>query len=357
MQPLDLFIYMKKTSLRSIQFGHPEPEKNRNPVWPVFIPFAGCPFRCVYCSQYVQTGQTAGNSRETAAQMTRGIMARHRKTRRPISLGFFGGTFTAMNREDMIFLLEQACLLKKNGAVDHIRCSTRPDFISREILDILKTCHLDMIELGIQSFDHQALKSSGRGYSSSRAIQACRMVKDQGFELGVQLLPGLPGSKPAGFAQDIRTTMDIMPDAVRIYPCLVLKNTPLAGLLSQGQYLPWDLENTVSAIAPGLLNLWLKKIPVIRLGLAPEPELIENILAGPWHPALGALCRSAALRDYFLSRLEKIQCFPSMINIPERYASDFWGHKKMNVRCYAQKGITGETVKPWKKDFFRIYFS
>lgn len=357
MQPLDLFIHMKKVSLRSIHFGHPEPEKNRNPVWPVFIPFAGCPFRCVYCSQYAQTGQADRTCRETAGQMTRGIIARHKKTGRPISLGFFGGTFTAMNREDMIFLLKQASLLKRKGAVDHIRCSTRPDFISREILDILKSCHLNMIELGIQSFDHHTLKSSGRGYSSDRAILACRMVKDHGFELGVQLLPGLPGSKLSGFAQDIRTTMDIMPDIVRIYPCLVLKDTLLARRMSQGQYLPWDLETAVSVIAPGLLNLWLKKIPVIRLGLAPEPELIANILAGPWHPALGALCRSAALRDYFLSRLEKVQSSPCMINIPERYASDFWGHKKMNAPYYAQKGITREMVRSWKEQSFRIYFS
>jgi histone acetyltransferase (RNA polymerase elongator complex component) len=357
LQPLDLFIHMKKASLRSIQFGHPEPQKNRNPVWPVFIPFAGCPFRCVYCSQYAQTGQAAVTRRETAAQMTSGIMARHRKTGRPVSLGFFGGTFTAMNREDMISLLKQACFLKRKGAVDHIRCSTRPDFISLEILDILKSLHLDMIELGIQSFDHHTLKSSGRGYSGARAILACRMVRDHGFELGVQLLPGLPGSKPSGFAQDISTTMGIMPDIVRIYPCLVLKDTPLARSMIQGHYLPWDLETAVSVIAPGLLNLWLKKIPVIRLGLAPEPELMANILAGPWHPALGSLCRSAALREYFLSRLKNIPSTPCMINIPERYASDFWGHKKMNAPYYAQNGITREMVMSWKEQSFRIYFS
>lgn len=341
----------------SIQFKHPEPKKNKNPVWPVFTPFAGCPFKCIYCSQFAQTGQTDITLKQIAPHVTEEILARHQKNCRPISIGFFGGTFTGINQKDMIFLLKQACKLKKSGAVNHIRCSTRPDFINENILNILKAYNLDMIELGIQSFDNNTLKSSGRGYSSSLAIEACLMVKEQDLELGVQLMPGLPGSELTGFDMDIRITEYIAPDIVRIYPCLVLKNTPLAALMNKGHYKPWNLQTTVSNISRGLLKLWLSNIPVIRIGLSPEPSLIKNILAGPWHPALGSICRSDALKNYFLSRLETIQEKPLVINIPERYASDFWGYKKMNARSYAEKGITREKVITWEKDSFRVYFS
>ena len=340
-----------------LQFNHPEPQKTKNPVWPVFIPFAGCPFKCVYCSPYAQTGQSARSPEQLARQMTAGILDRYQRTGSPISLGFFGGTFTAINDKDMHFLLKQAWILKKDGVVNHIRCSTRPDYISEKILGILGDYNLDMIELGIQSFDDKVLESSGRMYSAARAVKACHMVKEHGFELGVQLLPGLPGSEVAGFIRDVRITTNIVPNIVRIYPCLVLKGTSLAEQMNKGLYKPWSLQVTTSIISEALLILWLKKIPVIRLGLTPETELSKNILAGPWHPALGAICRSAALKSYFLLRLATTCSKPILINIPERYISDFWGHNKMNENSYSKRGITREIVRPWKEKYFRIYLS
>jgi len=348
---------MKRASPLVLEFEHPEPEKTKGPVWPVFIPFAGCPFRCVYCSPYAQTGQSARNAHQTAQDMTAAILARQQETGRPTAIGFFGGTFTALKEKDMLLFLEQAWSLKRKGAVSHIRCSTRPDQISNKILDTLMEYGLDMIELGIQSFDDTTLEMSGRGYSGAEAVRACHMVRKHGFELGVQLLPGLPGSGRARFARDVALTRNIIPDIVRIYPCLVLKNTPLAKKMNTGSFRPWNLERTVSVVSRALLSLWLKKIPVIRLGLAPEPDLIKNILAGPWHPALGAICRSTALKSYFLSRLEETGASPALINIPGRYVSDFWGYNKMNENAYARKGITREMVKPREKGCFRIYLS
>ncbi len=348
---------MKTKFKQVLQFKSPEPEKTGKPVWPVFTPFAGCPFKCVYCSQYAQTGQTARDPKQTAREMTSGVLARYQKTGHPVALGFFGGTFTAMNQGAMISLLEQAWYLKKKGAVNHIRCSTRPDCIDDQVLNILKDYNLDMVELGIQSFDNQTLESSNRGYSCAQAVHACQLVKKFGLELGIQLLPGLPGSGCAGFIRDIRVTADIAPDIVRIYPCLVLKGTPLAEKMHRGFYRPWSLQTVVAMISLALLNLWFKKIPVIRMGLTPEPELIKNILAGPWHPALGAICRSAAIKSYFLFQLGKTRAKPSLIYIPEKNVSDFWGYNRMNARTYLQKGISREMVRPWGKRYFRIYFS
>ncbi|MFP4083381.1 MAG: elongator complex protein 3 [Desulfonatronovibrio sp.] len=339
------------------QFKHPEPTKTKKPVWPVFIPFAGCPFRCIYCSQFIQTGQTVKNAEQTAREMTEGIAARYRKTGEPVSLGFFGGTFTAMHNQEMIFYLKKAWQLKRAGAVDHLRCSTRPDCIDEQKLTTLGEYGVDMIELGIQSFDHKTLKLSNRRYSCTQAVQACKMVKGMGFELGIQLLPGLPGSGSTAFKRDIALVQNIAPNIVRIYPCLVLKDTPLAEKMRLGQYKPWSLETTTQITSQALLDLWQENIPVIRLGLAPEKTLLKNILAGPWHPSLGALCRSAALKVWFLSQLAKTGGHPCLVYIPEKYASDFWGYKQMNAKSLAAKGITRKIVRPWKKDFFRVYFS
>lgn len=348
---------MKTAFSGMLQLKHPEPAKAKKPVWPVFIPFAGCPFRCIYCSQFVQTGQTVKSPEQTAREMTAGITARYRKTGKPVSLGFFGGTFTAIRSREMVFYLEQAWQLKKDGAVDHLRCSTRPDCIDEQKLTTLGEYGVDMIELGIQSFDQNTLKLSNRRYSCAEAVQACRMVKSMGFELGIQLLPGLPGSGSIVFSRDIKLVQDITPHIVRIYPCLVLKETPLAEKMGLGLYRPWSLETAVEITSHALLDLWMKNIPVIRLGLTPEKTLLKSILAGPWHPSLGALCRSAALKTWFLFQLAKTGGSPCRIFIPEKYVSDFWGYKQMNVKSLAAKGVTRKIVTPWKREFFRIYFS
>jgi histone acetyltransferase (RNA polymerase elongator complex component) len=345
---------MKTQPARTIQFRHPEPLKKKTPVWPVFIPFAGCPFKCVYCSSYAQTGQSSMSAKETVLRMKTGITSRFRETGTPVSLGFFGGTFTAVNEQEMVLFLEEADSLKKSGAVSHIRCSTRPDCIDEKTLNTLKHYQLDMIELGVQSFDRKTLELSGRGYSAEKCLQSCRMIKNYDFELGIQLLPGLPGSGHASFTADIRTSVDIMPDAVRLYPCLVLKDTPLARMMDRGSYEPWSLGETVDALSLALLNLWMNKILVIRIGLTPEPRLIQNTLAGPWHPSMGSICRSQALKSYFFQQLENMDEKPEEIFVPEKYVSDFWGYRKMNQGEYAQKGITREMVRTWKKEIFSI---
>lgn len=297
------------------------------------------------------------SAKETVLHMKTGILSRYRETGRPVSLGFFGGTFTAVNKQEMLFFLEEAVSLKNSGAVSHIRCSTRPDCIDGKTLTILKHYQLDMIELGIQSFDHKTLELSGRGYSSEKCLQSCRMIKNYDFELGIQLLPGLPGSGYSSFSADIRTTVDVRPDAVRLYPCLVLKDTPLAWRMNRGSYRPWGLEDTVETMSQALLRLWMNKIQVIRIGLTPEPRLIKNTLAGPWHPSLGSICRSKALKSYIFQHLKGMDQKPEEIFVPEKYVSDFWGFRKMNQVEYAQKGITREVVSVWKEEFFSISYA
>ncbi|MFN2268329.1 MAG: elongator complex protein 3 [Desulfonatronovibrio sp.] len=347
---------MKPAKTSFLQFHHPEPYRLRNPIWPVFLPFTGCPFQCIFCSQNSQTGQKSIPLKQSIENMVSGINTRYEKTGKPVSLGFFGGTFTAMPIKDMMIILNQAEKLKNAGLVDHIRCSTRPDCVTTDRLEILKSMKVDMIELGIQSFDDQTLKFSHRGYTRDKAVQACEGVKKAGFDLGIQLMGGLPGSGHGTFFKDIDTISKIVPKIVRLYPCLVLKGTPLEKVMNQEQYRPWGLNRTFHTLAMALLKLWSKKISVIRIGLTPEKSLIRNILAGPWHPAMGSICKSMALKNYFTAQLAKTKYSPDKILIPKKYISDLWGHKGMNREFFAQKKINRQNVEVWNRDYFRIYF-
>ena len=172
---------------------------------PFFLPFAGCPFRCLYCAQDLVTGQEHHDPLSLRFQrLHKELLQRRRPDRDPPQLAFYGGTFTALPLDAMNYCLEQAQHLLEQGLISALRCSTRPDALPDDRLLRLREAGMTTIELGIQSFDEGALRATERGYGSIKACEACTKVKDYGFELGVQLLPGMPGLSPGRFPRMFR---------------------------------------------------------------------------------------------------------------------------------------------------------
>ncbi len=341
-------------SLTGLYFKHPEPARSRHRLYPVFLPFSGCPFKCIYCSQEAQTGQAQTSPEQMVQKIHQDICTLFKKNPEPFSLGFFGGTFTALPAATQELFLKTALELKKAGAVSHVRCSTRPDCIDHRRIKLLKDYGMDMVELGIQSFDHRVLSLSRRGYGGKEAVDASRGGNKSGLELGIQLMPGLPGSDPESFARDLQATARLQPAAVRIYPCLVLEGTVLARQWSRGEYRPWPLTTTLNLVSNALLRMWLAGIPVIRTGLAPEGSLLSEIKAGPWHPAMGAICRGRALGEYVTAMASRLGAGPLHVLVPQRYLSDFWGHGKENEELYQRSGISRENVSTWDNELFMM---
>ena len=91
----------------------------------------------------------------------------------------------------MFLRLVQPFILE--GRITGIRISTRPDYINRDILNLLKKYHVKTIELGAQSLDNEVLKQSGRGHTAEDTIRASGLIKEEGFSLGLQMMIGLPG--------------------------------------------------------------------------------------------------------------------------------------------------------------------
>ncbi|MBI9111115.1 elongator complex protein 3 [Maridesulfovibrio ferrireducens] len=337
-------------------FKHPEPSRPKTRIWPVFMPFMGCPSRCVYCSQERQTGTGAKGLNKIYQAITEDIPAFFSNSnRKPLELAFFGGTFTALPMEWQQRFLSAAKKHKENGFITKIRCSTRPDFIEFDNLTKLAESGMDMLELGIQSFSAHTLKRSGRNYSPETALKACKTVKKAGLSLGVQLLPGLPGSAKGEFQNDIDRTISIQPDAVRIYPCLTVKGTALEKLYNAGKYKPWSLPRTEEELSFALLRLWNKKIHVIRLGVASEDGFQDNIVAGPVHPALGQLVRSKALYLFIRSRLPLLNSEVKQVVVPSKYSGEFWGHKGTLKPLYSRLNITPDKVRFSKGRQFELH--
>ena len=219
-------------------FRHPEPTAPRSRIWPVFITFKGCPGRCVFCAQHLQTGAPPEPLPRILETMVTGLEAAGRAGRGPFELAFYGGVFTHLPAPWPERFLAAAGRLRQAGLISRIRCSTRPDACQPALLERLAAAGLDLVEIGAQTFDDAVLTAAGRGHNAAAIRQAAQTVRQVGLGLGLQLLPGLPGHTPAVLARDAAETAALGPEIARLYPCLVLDGTPLAARFRTGAYTP-----------------------------------------------------------------------------------------------------------------------
>ena len=272
-------------------------KKAKRQILPFFIPMEGCQNHCIYCNQRAISGERQGPTPDDIRQMLE--QARHG----PYEVAFYGGSFTALPLARQAAYLQAVQPFFNTGQVGGIRISTRPDCIDKQRLVFLAKNGVQTIELGIQSFNDFVLVLAGRNYLAEEAMAACAMVRAAGFALGIQLMTGLPGDQPALALQSAFQAVPLHPDMVRIYPTVVLPDTPLAALWQKGVYQPQSLEEAVATVRDMYAVFQDADIPVIRMGLQPSAELTATYLAGPYHPAFGAWVRSALKQQQMASLL------------------------------------------------------
>lgn len=274
-------------------------------IIPVFVPHLGCPNNCVFCNQRKISGSLVPASAETVVKtISEGIEKIPQKSN--IQLAFYGGSFTAIPVGEQNELLGAALPFLHDKKISSLRISTRPDAIDEETLERLKTVGVTTIELGTQSMSDEVLIQSGRGHTSQQTENAAKMIKANGFELILQMMTGLPGDSKERTIETAKRIIALDPDGVRIYPTVIVEDTPLCELWRNKLYKEHTVEEAIeycAAIIPMFEN---RGIPVIRLGLNPTEDLSNGAaIAGAYHPAFGELVRSRLLLGKARALLEK----------------------------------------------------
>lgn len=265
-------------------------------IIPIFIMNRGCPHRCLFCNEELTAENRPDRLEENGFRETvRAYLSGGRRKNGPVQIAFYGGTFTGMPREEQKRLLELAAVFLKDGTVDHIRISTRPDEIDAEGLDLIEGFGVRTVEVGAQSLDDDVLLLSQRGHTAADTLHAVSLLKERGFATGIHLMAGLPGDSPERFAGTIDKVIALSPDMVRIHPTIVLRDTPLADLFREGAYMPLTPAEAVQQCKDALKKLSAEGIAVIRMGIQTTRRLEEPgaVVAGPFHPAFGSLVESA----------------------------------------------------------------
>ncbi|MGN0172362.1 MAG: elongator complex protein 3 [Acutalibacteraceae bacterium] len=271
----------------------------------LFVPHAGCPHNCCFCDQHTIAGQTRlPSAAEVTAACNRALETL--PADRTAQIAFFGGSFTAIDRGDMLSLLCAAQPFLQTGRFDGIRVSTRPDAVDDEILSVLAAYGVKAVELGAQSMDDRVLAACGRGHTSEDTRRAAERIHAHGLSLGLQMMTGLPGDTDEGARRTAKALAALSPDTVRVYPTVVLRGTPLAKLWEAGRYRAATLEQSV-ALCAQLLVFFEREcgIPVIRMGLHDGQSLKAEVLAGAYHPAFRELCEGQVYVSTALSVLTR----------------------------------------------------
>lgn len=261
---------------------------------PIFIPQLGCPHQCIFCNQKKISAQTAIPTAKQVQDYIREYLRKIGNLPCEVEIAYFGGSFTGLPIEQQRTYLEAARPFLHHPLVTGIRISTRPDYIDEAGLDFLSEKGVVTIELGVQSFVDCVLQASGRLYTAQQAVQACKMIKAKQIRLGIQAMVGLPEDNYQHAMATAETIASLRPDMVRIYPTLVIKDTPLERMFYQRTYRPLFLPEAVE-ICADMRNLICRQgIRIIRMGLQPNEELRGgNVVAGPFHPAFGELVEQA----------------------------------------------------------------
>ena len=302
---------------------------------PLFIPHLGCPNQCVFCNQRAISGVC-----EFDPERVRDIIDESLATKSEdatAEIAFFGGSFTGIDRELMIRLLSIAKEYVDKGLVKSLRCSTRPDYINDEILDILEKYSVSVIELGLQTASDEILIKTKRGHTFFDEESAVKLITSRGFTLVGQMMIGLPGSTLEDEIKCAEFIINSGAKYARIYPTVVFRDTELYSMTERGEYTPLALEEAVERSAVILSLLRENGVKVIRVGLCASENLVseKTYFAGPNHPALGELVENRV----YLNKMEKLinenyKEKPNTVEflIPKGARSKVIGQRQCNIK-------------------------
>lgn len=303
----------------------------------IFIPHLGCPFNCIFCDQYKITGSDKCVTPQDVF-LTLNDAKNHGLTSGDTQIAFFGGSFTAIDRKLIIEFLQVAYQFITDGSFESIRISTRPDCINQEIIDILKDYRVKTVELGVQSLDDGVLKASKRGHTAKQCIDAYNLLTQNGIEVGMQMMCGLPTDT---LDKNIETANQIIKlgcKQVRIYPVCVIDGTELANMYKNNRYTPLSVDEAVKRCAV-LYKMFTKNgVTVLKIGLHTD----SGAIAGPFHPAFGELTRSRVFLNDLTAQISPqkrytVYCAPNFVSIAK-------GNKKQNLALLKEGGYNVDIV-------------
>jgi len=304
---------------------------------PIFIPELACPHQCVFCNQKKISGHQKSPSLIEVKKIIEEHLATIPKEDSHIEIGFFGGNFTGIEIQEQENYLKVVQPYFEKGIVKGIRLSTRPDYINQEILNLLKRHKVSTIELGAQSMDEAVLLKSGRGHTAYDVEDASKLIRENGFSLGLQMMIGLPGDSFEKSINTAKKIIELKADNTRIYPTLVIRGTRLEELCNEGLYKALSVDEAVKWSKDLYLMFEKANVNIIRIGLHPSEGILgDDYIAGPFHPSFKELVLTEIWNNLFKERFKTVSENELIITVSPSQLNYAIGYKGKN-KVYLQK--------------------
>jgi len=136
---------------------------------------------------------------------------------------------------------------KKNEKAKHriigLSLETRPDYVTVEELWWMRELGCTHVQIGVQTLYQDILDLVKRDDNLENIARATALLRDFGFKITYHLMPGLPGSTPTkdlAVFKKVFSDSRFQPDMLKIYPCVVVKNSILYQWYKKGRYKPYS---------------------------------------------------------------------------------------------------------------------
>jgi histone acetyltransferase (RNA polymerase elongator complex component) len=307
-------------------------------ILPVFLPHFGCDEKCIYCDQQFIT-----DLRDTDLNT---VMAKTLSAHEgPYEVGLFGGNMFGIRPDQLRRFFSR--FEEYRDRITNFRISTKPVPLNNEIIEILKANKVTVIELGIPTFNNSILSKLNRRHSAEDLITTYKALTEEGFQVALQFMTGLPDETMVDIETTVRHMMTLKPYYIRIYPLVVLVGTPLGEMYAKGLFMPDSFNTVLDRVVYMYLNALRKGIPVVKMGLTDNEIIKENIIAGQYHPAYGYMVKSRAFYLAIMARLRALSVTGKnvVVHLNNRDIPHLIGYKRMNINRFAEEGISIQREK------------
>jgi len=183
---------------------------------------------------------------------------------------FIKSCYDAMNEFESD-TLENAKIANEKAKMRNVgfTIETKPDYCQQKHVDTMLNYGATRIEIGVQSLTERVYNIVNRGHNLEQVISAFQIAKDAGYKIVAHMMPGLPTMTPKEDIADFKKLFEMdefKPDMLKIYPALVLRNTPLYDDYKLGNYKPYSTEDMINVLTESKKNIpkWMRIMRVQR---------------------------------------------------------------------------------------------
>ena len=200
----------------------------------VHVPF--CPSICLYCTfssspigLWKKKADTYLDAVILEMERRRGQFLAEGRSPGPVSVYIGGGTPTSLSAEQLERLLAAIEeIWDMDRALEYTVEAGRPDSISYEKLEVLRSHGVNRISVNPQTMNEETLKLIGRAHSAPDTIRAFEMARQAGFDnINMDIILGLPGEGLKEVGRTLSAIGELRPDSLTVHSLAVKRASRL----------------------------------------------------------------------------------------------------------------------------------